>query len=324
MTLKFRNRRLGMVLLLGALFVFLLINVVAKNQAQSMTCFVENGVRTQKPEDLSFLEKAKVALVGVTVPRPRNKKDPSEYGLGFQAVKITKDNGEELLAWVIESGSPGPVVLMFHGYAECKDSMLPAAKEFSGLGCTTMLVDFYGGGDSGGNGTSIGYFEASDVAATFHYAQTHWSKSPIILYGFSMGGAAVLRSVSHEKVNPDGIVLEGVYDSLENTTRLRFNSFGLPSWPLADILLFWGGRAWGFDAKSHNPLEYAKSVTCPTLVFHGALDERVSVAQAEAVFLNLSGEKKLETISGLGHEPAALVAKEPWAKAISEFVESIK
>ncbi|MCP4290201.1 MAG: hypothetical protein GY780_00020 [bacterium] len=286
-----------------------------------MIRFVENGARTKKPEDLSVLEKVQVAVSGVTVLRPVVEQHPSDFGLDAKQVRIPKGNGSELSAWVVDLDSPGPIVLLFHGYAECKDSMLPTAEGLVGLGCSTVLVDFYGGGDSGGNGTSIGYFEAEDVAASFSYAKANWPGAEIVLYGFSMGGAAVLRSVSHEKVSPDGIILESVFDSLENTTKQRFKSFGLPSWPLSDLLLFWGGRAWGFDTKSHNPMDYAKSVKCPTLVFHGSRDERISASQARSVFLGISGEKRFVTIEGLGHEHADPVVTELWANEVENFLE---
>jgi alpha-beta hydrolase superfamily lysophospholipase len=60
--------------------------------------------------------------------------------------------------------------------------------------------------------------EAEDVAAAFVYARESWPGQPIVLYGVSMGSAAILRAVAVEGVRPAGLILEGAFDRLLTTS----------------------------------------------------------------------------------------------------------
>jgi alpha-beta hydrolase superfamily lysophospholipase len=66
---------------------------------------------------------------------------------------------------------------------------------------------------------------------------------------------------------------------------------GLPTFPAAQLLVFWGGVQQGFNGFRHNPAEYARSVKCPVLMMHGEHDSRVTVEQARNIFDNL-GERR--------------------------------
>ncbi len=104
--------------------------------------------------------------------------------------------------------------LLFHGFANAKDSMLPAARAFHELGYDTLLVDFRGSGESDGQTTTIGYGESDDVAAACTYAERQWPDSPILLYGRSMRSVAVLRAVATQHVRPTALLLEAPFDRL--------------------------------------------------------------------------------------------------------------
>jgi hypothetical protein len=51
---------------------------------------------------------------------------------------------------------------------------------------------------SGGSGTSIGFYEALDVTQAFAYAQHLPRPGPELLYGTSMGAAAVVKAVADD------------------------------------------------------------------------------------------------------------------------------
>jgi hypothetical protein len=70
------------------------------------------------------------------------------------------------------------------------------------------------------------------------------------------------------------VILEAVFDTMLNTVRHRFHAMGIPAFPSAQLLVFWGGRQWGFDGFAHNPVQYAASLNCPSLFMHGANDPK--------------------------------------------------
>jgi uncharacterized protein len=193
-------------------------------------------------------------------------------------------------------------VIMFHGYAACKSDLLVPAADFHKMGYDLLLIDFRGSGGSTGQETSIGFNESKDVAQAVRYANNQWPDRDIILYGVSMGSAAILRAIAFEGVKANAVIIESPFDSLINTVGNRFKIMGLPTFPAAQLLVFWGGVQQGFNGFNHNPVEYAKSVNCPVLLMQGERDTRATPEQAKTVFDNLSGEKRFVIFPGVSHE----------------------
>jgi len=78
------------------------------------------------------------------------------------------------------------------------------------------------------------------------------------------------------------------------TVCARFRSMNAPTFPMAGLLVFWGGLQNGFWAFGHNPTEYAKKINCPTLLMYGQQDDKVSRAEIDEIFANLAGQKELK------------------------------
>jgi hypothetical protein len=155
---------------------------------------------------------------------------------------FTGGRGVALEAWRMPRvDARGTVV---HGHAASKDSQLREAMVFHGIGLNSFLVDFYGSGGSRGNETSIGFYEALDVAKAFDYARDLPGSGRVVIYGASMGAAAVLKGVCGREAptsSADSRVSLRQFDSLIGTVRHRFTTMGIPSFPLADLPVFWGG-----------------------------------------------------------------------------------
>ncbi len=298
------------------------VNMVAWRHAWAMSHFVRSGERTVSPEKLGVLAKVRVLALGVTLPRPENRRTPKDAGLDFQAVRFPGAKGIELEAWLIPAGAATThgVVLLFHGYGASKEALLPVADEFHRLGWDVLLVDFHGSGGSGGDTTSIGWHEAEDVAAAFQEAARRAPGQPRVLYGVSMGAVACLRAVHVQGVKPDALIVECPFDRMLTTVRARFHAMRVPAWPMAELLAFWGGQAGGFDAFAHNPVDYAASVRCPTLFLHGGKDPRVSVAEVTRIHDAVVGAKTMKLFSELGHQAYVEAEPEAWRKTVAGFL----
>ena len=296
-------------------------NVVAFLHARAMTHFVSSGNRTLAPEELTAAQKLGVLFTGVRVPLPENRQTPHDFGMDYETVTFSGAKGVTLEAWHTHQPSAPGIVLMFPGYSASKDSLLPVAKVFHDLGYETLPVDFYGSGGSGGNETSIGYHEGEDVAAAFAWAQKLPGHPHIILYGASMGAAAILRAIHAHGIQPAEIILECPFDRLLTTTQNRFASMRLPAFPFAQLLVFWGGVQQGFNGFKHNPAEYARSVHCPTLLMHGGRDPRVTVEQTGNIYVQLQGAKTLEQFNSLGHGSAVGNQSVEWRQSVRKFLD---
>jgi len=300
-------------------------NVVAWLHARAMSRFVRTGERTASPEKLGGLAKARVLLTGVTLTRPENRRTPKDMGWEFETVCFRGAKGIQLEAWLVPAAPPtaNGIVLLFHGYGASKDSLLSPAVEFRALGWDTLLVDFHGSGGSAGETTSVGWHEAEDVAAAFAEAAKRAPSKPCVLYGVSMGAAACLRAIHVQGVKPDALIVECPFDRMLTTVQHRFHAMHLPSFPLAELLVFWGGWEGGFNAFSHNPADYAPAVQCPSLVLHGVKDARVSVAEVERIYTRLGGSKTMVVLPGLGHESYVAALPDVWRAQIKGHLNGL-
>jgi len=211
--------------------------------------------------------------------------------------------------------------LMFPGYAGVKEAFLTPAAQLYQFGYSSLLVDFRGSGGSSGNDTTLGLREADDVAATFVYAQQHWPGLPIILYGISMGGAAILRAVAIDGVHPAAIMVEGVFDRLLTTVQHRFDAVHLPSWPAAQLLVFWGSVQMDYNGFRHNPVDYASSITCPILVMHGERDPWITSGETQALVAHIDGAKQVVEFPNVGHDmPYVYPAPDEWVATVKQFL----
>jgi alpha-beta hydrolase superfamily lysophospholipase len=303
----------------GLITVATVPNLLAYFHARAMMRYSSAGQRTQVPENLTLVSKVRVLATGVNLPRPMNKRTPQALGLDYSTHTIRGAGEPVLEVWRVPGKAARPVIVMFHGYSSCKSELLSAAKFFCELGCETILVDFRGSGGSGGNETTLGIHEAGDVARACEYARAAAPGRKLVLYGRSMGSAAVLRAIATGRLTPDGIIVECPFDRLLSTVENRFAAMRLPSFPMARLLVLWGGVQQGMNGFDHNPAEYAARVECPALVLHGERDVRVKISEVCSVYDRLAGDKDLILFPDAGHESYLEVDPDRWREAVKEF-----
>ncbi len=299
---------------------FLLLNILAFAQAWRMTHYVVSGVKTKSLERLTFWDKCKIVVTGPTVTRPENRLNPADYGLSVRTVEVASSGGERLHVWRTEA--PGkPVVIMFPGYANSKDTLLRAGQEFQKTGFEVWMVDFRGCGGSTGDKTTVGWHEADDVAAAITVARAEIPERKVLLYGQSLGAAAILRAVGTGKAAPDAIIAEAPFDSLLHTVGNRFSAMGLPRFPFAHLLVFWGGVQHGFNGFKHTPAEYARAITVPTLVMMGEHDNRVGLQAGKTIAANLGERGTFHAFRGRRHAFLLQDATSEWRETVGAFLK---
>ncbi|MEM8534031.1 MAG: alpha/beta fold hydrolase [Chloroflexota bacterium] len=303
----------------------ILLNAVAYMQARAMTHFVPVGVPVSAVmlAEASLFDKATMVITGVRVPRPQNVQTPTDHYLPYETHRIDLGDGDHLEGWFVPHPASHGVVIMFSGYAGIKDGLLTPAAHVHQMGYNSLLVDFRGSGGSSGNNTTLGMREADDVAAAFAYVQRHWPGQPIILYGVSMGSSAILRAVALNGIDPDALILEGVFDRLTTTTRHRFTAFGVPSFPATELLFFWGSVQTGYNGFRHNTIEYAKQVDSPVLLLYGGVDPWIRETEALAIAEQFRSNTQVVKVPDTGHEmPFVHRAPELWVTTVGAFLNT--
>jgi alpha-beta hydrolase superfamily lysophospholipase len=299
------------------LALFILMNIVAFFHAYKFTHFSNSTEVKTKSEELSFGGKMKALFFGINNPRPQNKKKPQRP---YETIVL--QSNKKIETWLIKTDSSKGTVLLFHGYGGEKSSSLSLADVFLDMGYNTLLVDFMGSGGSEGNQTTIGFKEAVEVKACYDYILSTGEKN-IYLFGTSLGASAILKCINDHSLSPSGIILECPFGSLYKTTCARFKSMGVPKFPMAGLLVFWGGVQNGFWAFSYKPELYAKKVTCPALLFYGEKDERVSRKETDIIYSNMQGKKRLVTFPLAGHENYLNKYADEWKQEVTQFLEAI-
>jgi uncharacterized protein len=263
---------------------------------------------------------------GLGLPRPTGSTVPADLGLEYVTKRIPVGSKEWLETWFIpaQNSVPRGTVFLFPGNAGSKAKQLLApAQVFHGLGYNTLLVDFRGIGGSSGNTTTLGVREAKDVAIAIKDAERSKFQHPFILYGVSMGSAAILKAVAQEKIKPEALILELPFARLLDAVRSRLRASRIPTFPIAELLVFWGSVQHRFNGFTHNPVTYASKVKCPTLVLHGKLDKWTTVAEIQQIYQNLQGSKQQVSFPNTGHSLLVTIDKNRWTQSVDQFLHGI-
>lgn len=94
----------------------------------------------------------------------------------------------------------------------------------------------------------------------------------------------------------------------------------LPTFPGAELIVWWSGWQQGIDGFAHNPVVYAEAVTCPVLLMNGEHDQRVTQADIESIFDHLPAEKTLVLFPSVGHGQLVSEAPIKWQQHVNDFL----
>lgn len=313
--MQFLRRVLRIIFLL-----FFLLNIVAAFHAYKFTHFYpEKEITVKKPEEMNGWDKTKAMLVGINYAKSKNTIAPDS---AVETIRFKTSDGLLIESWHYPITQAKGTVLLFHGHGSSKSKILQEANGFQSLGYSTLLVDFRAHGGSDGKTCTIGYKESEEVKLAFDYIKETGEKN-IILWGISMGAAAITSAVHQYKIKPQKVILEMPFGKLKQAVEGRLRVMGLPNEPFSTLLTFWGGAEQGFWAFNFNPDEYAKDFTCPVLLQWGALDPRVSKTETTSIFNKIPGTlKKLVVYENAKHESLYKNDGLKWRKEVSEFLRS--
>lgn len=293
------------------------MNIVAIFHSYKFTHFTNCSIeKTKDPKGLSTAQKINTFIFGVSNPRPENVTVPTRE---YETIQL--QSNRKIECWLVKTKHSKGTVILLHGFGGNKSSMFDKSDIFLRLGYNTLIVDFMGSGGSEGSQTTIGFLEAEQVQTCFNYLIEKGEKN-IYIYGTSMGSVATMKAIFDYNIQPKGIIIECPFGSMYKTVCARFKTMNAPAFPMAGLLVFWGGLQNGFWAFGHNPIEYARKINCPTLLLYGAKDEKVSKEEIEQIYNGLGGHKKLKIYQEAGHENYLNKYREEWTLDIQNFMSA--
>lgn len=301
--------------------VFILLNVVVAFHAYKFTHFYDNhAIAAKKPELMSGWEGTEAILFGTDYFKAKITTTP---GYPYQTFYIKTNDGIVLQGWYVPKDSAKGTVILFHGHGGSRSNIVTEANAFHNFGYNVCMTDLRAHGNSGGNTCTIGYLESADVKAAYDYVASKGEKN-IILYGISLGAAAITKAMTDYKdIRPSKVILEMPFGSLKDAVKGKLRIMHLPAQPLTELLIFWGGVEQGFWTYHHEPTEYAKNIHVPVLLQWGKNDIRVTEPETDSLFKNLSSkQKQLVIYNNSGHQSLLKNEPERWINSVKLFLNN--
>ena len=300
------------------LLLFILLNIITAFHAYKFTHFYEaREAPLNKSEMKSGWGITKDILFGINAYKQKNKVLADS---AFENVYLTTSDNIKLQGWYMKPAVPAKgTVILFHGHASKKTSVLEEAAGFRKMGYNTLLLDFRAHGNSSGNTSSIGYYESEDVKLAYDFIKNKGEKN-IILWGISMGAAAVSKAMSDYPLQPSKVILEMPFASILQAAEGRIKMMGLPGQPLATFITFWGGAEHGFWAFNMKPAEFVKQIKCPVLLQWGKNDPRVKQEETDLIYANITAPKRLVMYENSGHESLCEKEHGKWMSEVGDFL----
>ncbi len=191
---------------------------------------------------------------------------PASFELAFEDVAFRSGDGTEIKAWWVPAAAGRGTVVMVHGLNRARIEMVRRAPFVHEGGWNALLIDLRHHGASGGQATTFGVKEKEDVAAAVRFARER-APGPVVLWGVSLGGASVVLAAADDPTVA-GVICDSSYRSLDDTVRHHLRLFRgfrwwlriVPSWPVADLSIYWIGKRGGFDPAAADVVAAARKL----------------------------------------------------------------
>jgi alpha-beta hydrolase superfamily lysophospholipase len=232
---------------------------------------------------------------------------PAEEGLDYQMVKVQSTDGLDLEGWWVSIPGSSRAVILVPGFMANKSGpyVLETAAIYAKAGYSVLMVDTRAQGHSEGNRITLGYREIRDVrGALLWLGKRGFEPRDIVLHGWSMGGATVVRAAPGTGVS--AVVEDSGYADLPLLLRRALpEASGLPSFFNPAIMLA-AKYFLGLDAWAVRPKEEARELSeegVPLLIIHSTTDQTVPYEHAR-LFKAAYPRAELWRIKGYEHAEA--------------------
>ena len=234
--------------------------------------------------------------------------------------RITSHDGLSLYACAYTQPSPNWAVVV-HGYTGHGMQMTEAAKQFYEMGYNVLLPDCRGHGKSEGDYIGMGWHDRMDIINWTQQIVEWDTNSRIVLYGLSMGAAAVMMASGETLPGNIKCFIEDCgYTSVADEFSYHMkNSFKMPRFPIFYMVDWLCRIKAGFRFKEASALEQIKKCKLPILFIHGGKDYFVPTEMVYRLYDSAECEKELFIVPDAGHGVSYHVLRKPYWEKIKCF-----
>ncbi|WP_173434357.1 alpha/beta hydrolase [Allosalinactinospora lopnorensis] len=200
-------------------------------------------------------------------------------------VALRTEDGLELGAWFVppRGADRETAVLVANGNAGNRESRLPTATAFAGLGFSVLLFDYRGYGGNPGSPSEEGLSQDARAALDALTERYGFPPEQVIYFGESIGtGVATRLAAEHP---PAGLVLRSPFTDLASVGQRHY-----PFLPVRALL------------RDRYPIaEQIRRVTVPTTVIYGDSDTIIPPKESREVAAAAGKLYEEVVLSGAGH-----------------------
>lgn len=258
-----------------------------------------------------------VASIGVTYwramalvhpPRYALTVTPADYGLAeWTDVSFTTEDGLRLDGWFFPPAAnvDGATIVCVHGIGHNRTGTMAVAVPLIIEGYGALFFDLRNHGTSEGHVTSLGYWEVLDVQAALDFVrqQPGVNADRIGLLAHSMGTAPTLLAAARDGTVAATLTMSAYTSLADNIADGVRNFTGLPAFPFAPLIIFFGERATGAQLSAVSPIDEVAAIAPGAVFFmHGAHDQMIAPQNSERLYAAAQEPKQLYIVPDGTHD----------------------
>lgn len=242
---------------------------------------------------------------------------------GGELVQTQGRENVKLVGHWFEAPEPKRVIVAMHGWRSswCNDFGF-VVDFWLENGCSVLLAEQRGQGESGGTHMGFGLLERHDCVSWINWVNQRCERAlPVYLCGVSMGASTVLMAAGLElPENVCGIMADCGYTSPEAIWRhVAKDNLGLSYGSRKGAVNGLCRRKLRVGISDYSCVDAMAECEIPVLFIHGTDDKFVPIEMTYENFKACAGPKRLFVVPGAGHGMSYSVDTAGYQKAMKQF-----
>ena len=240
-----------------------------------------------------------------------------------EEMTISSDDGLTLYGELFRNPGSHKYVLIAHGYNCSLSEMYCYLSEFYQKGFNVLFTDLRAHGKSEGEYIGMGWLERNDIKKWCEHLSYLDPNSSILLFGQSMGAAAVMMACGENL--PDNVkacVEDSGYASVGGMYKtLMKEAYHIPSFPLLNVADFVARCKAGYSFLKADTCKQLQKSSIPTLFIHAEGDSYVPFGNVQILYDSANEPKEMYTVPGGEHVCACFCDKDAYFNKIFDFAD---
>jgi pimeloyl-ACP methyl ester carboxylesterase len=249
---------------------------------------------------------------------------PADLSPRAKGVRFAATDGLLLSGFLAPPTEDRPVVIVNHGIGGNRDEIMGAARVLAASGYGVLTYDWRSHGLSQGSMTTFGVEESRDLAGALDYLASlpETRNRPVAVLSVSLGASASASAVASFKGRVQCMVLDSPFGRLDRMVADKVGHLGPLAWGVGSSMDLFSRLAIGKSLREISPERDLKAFAPhPVLVFHGAADDLIPVAESESLLAAYPGPHQHWVTEGDGHLEAHLKRATEWMRRVALFLE---